>query len=123
MKTEKNFLEKLLSAIVIALFLTSVILVAVPIVKAQATGQNEEIHGQSPSQSGWIGPTNNADPTTGQPANYTVVPIAYLSASPNPVGVNQTLLVNMWITFPSGEGKFMNGYNVGYTRPDGTKAM
>jgi hypothetical protein len=30
------------------------------------------------------------------------------------------LLVNMWITFPAGEGKFMSYYTVTITKPDGT---
>ena len=110
--------NKILSAIVITLFIASIVFIAAP-VKAQAL---DEIHGQSPSQNGWIGSTTNKDPTTGLPANYTVYPIAYISASPNPIGQGQLLLVNMWITFPSGEGKFMNGYSVAIVRPDGTKA-
>jgi hypothetical protein len=106
---------KLISTIVIVLFLASVVLVAMPPVKAALT-----ITSQSPAQTGYVGPTSNADPTTGKVANYTVIPIAYISASPNPIGVGQTLLVNMWITFPSGEGKFMNGYSVKVTEPSGT---
>lgn len=114
--------KKLVSAVIISLFLLSIVVAVAPLtVKAQSS-TDTEVHGTSPSQSGWIGSTVNKDPVTGQPANYTVVPIAYISASPNPVGVNQTLLVNMWITFPSGEGKFMNGYSVAITKPDGSTA-
>ncbi len=75
--------------------------------------------GKAPAEVGWVGPITNADPTTGKAANYTISDLAFLSVSPNPIGVNQMLLVNVWITFPSGEGKFMNGYTVSITKPDG----
>jgi len=50
--------NKILSAIVITLFIASIVFIAAP-VKAQAL---DEIHGQSPSQNGWIGSTTNKDP-------------------------------------------------------------
>jgi len=108
-----------LIVIVSILLMASMVLGFIPVHAQQATG-TETTHGETPSTNGYIGPITNADPITGQPANYTVNPIAFLSVSPNPIGVNQMLLVNMWITFPSGEGKFMNGYLVTINHPDGT---
>jgi len=104
--------NKIISAIVIALFVASM-LVAVAPVKAQ----DEGVHGGAPTQTGYIGPTTIP---AGQTADYTIYPLTFLSVSPNPIGVGQMALVNMWITFPSGEGKFMNGYSVVITKPDGT---
>ena len=104
--------NKIISAIVIALFVTSM-LVAVAPVKAQ----DEGVHGGAPTQTGYVGPTTIP---AGQTADFTIYPLTFLSVSPNPIGVGQMALVNMWITFPSGEGKFMNGYSVVITKPDGT---
>ncbi len=107
-----NTTKTKLSAIVIALFVTSM-LVAVTPVKAQ----DEGVHGGAPTQTGYVGPTTIP---AGQTADFTINPLCFLSVSPNPIGVGQMALVNMWITFPSGEGKFMNGYSVIITKPDGT---
>ena len=79
--------------------------------------QEEGVHGGAPTQAGYVGPTTIP---AGQTADFTIYPMCFLSVSPNPIGVGQMALVNMWITFPSGEGKFMNGYSVIITKPDGT---
>jgi hypothetical protein len=104
--------NKIISAIVIALFVTSMLVAVMP-VKAQ----DEGVHGGAPPQTGYVGPTTIP---SGQTADFTIYPLCFLSVSPNPIGVGQMALVNMWITFPSGEGKFMNGYSVIITKPDGT---
>ena len=114
--TSKSF------AVLVSVILIASMLFALGSLSAQSTQftGTETTHGGSPSQTGYIGPTTDKDPTTGLAANYTVLPIAFLSCSPNPVGAGQILLVNMWITFPAGEGKFMNGYTVTVKHPDGT---
>jgi hypothetical protein len=100
----------LASVILLALLMTS-IYAALP-VKAQEV----DTHGGPPG-GGYEGPTTIP---AGQTADFTIQDLAFLSVSPNPIGVGQTALVNMWITFPSGEGKYMTGYKVTITRPDGT---
>jgi hypothetical protein len=112
---DKNVLRKLASAVIIALFLCSVVVVVLP-VKAQDEVVIEGAHGGTPTQTGYVGPTT---PPSGVTPDFTIYPLAFLSVSPNPIGVGQEALVNMWITFPSGEGKFMNGYTVTITKPDG----
>jgi hypothetical protein len=52
---------------------------------------------------------------------YTVSPTAYLSFTPNPIGVGQTLLVNMWTTSPPAANRYLAGFTVAFTKPDGTK--
>ncbi|HEX9861740.1 MAG TPA: PQQ-binding-like beta-propeller repeat protein [Candidatus Bathyarchaeia archaeon] len=47
--------------------------------------------------------------------------IAYLSFRPNPIGLGQTLLVNIWITPSTARGNVVHGYEVTFTRPDGSK--
>jgi hypothetical protein len=54
----------------------------------------------------------------GKTAEFTINSLAFLSAAPGRIGVGQDLLVNMWITFPSGEGKYMNHFKVVITDPD-----
>ena len=52
---------------------------------------------------------------------YTIIePKAYLSFSPNPIGLNQVLLVNMWLTSPCAANRYSAGYTVSIIKPDGT---
>ena len=102
----------MLTALISMVFIVSIAISSVP-VQAQ-----ELAHGQAPSQTGYIGPTT---PPTGATVDWTIHPIPFLSVSPNPIGIGQLLLVNVWITTPSGEGKFMNGYTVNITKPDGNQ--
>jgi len=52
---------------------------------------------------------------------YTIIyPKAYLSFSPNPIGLNQMLLVNMWLTSPCDANRYGAGYTVSIIKPDGT---
>jgi outer membrane protein assembly factor BamB len=49
-----------------------------------------------------------------------VVTHAYLSFRPNPVGVNQQILVNVWTTPAVDLYRYQTGYTVTITKPDGT---
>jgi len=51
----------------------------------------------------------------------TVDVIAYLSFRPNPVGVGQTILVNIWVTPPLNPMRFHQDYTVTITDPDGNE--
>jgi hypothetical protein len=54
-----------------------------------------------------------------QPTGYNDT-FTYLSVRPNPVGVNQPLLINFWITPPMPQpGIVAKGYTVEITHPDG----
>lgn len=107
---KKMLKTKILALIVAILITTSIAAMAAP-VKAQV-----QAHGGQPTV-GFEGPT--AIPA-GETADYTIKSQAFLSVSPNPIGVNQEVLVNVWTTFPSGEGKYQVGYVVHITKPDGT---
>jgi hypothetical protein len=89
----------------ILFLLSSIAIIAMP-VKAQ---QN-----QDPNTAG--GPL----PSGVTPA-YTYQDTVYLSFSPNPIGVGQTLLVNVFIIPPIGANRAHTGYTVTFTKPDGTK--
>ena len=46
---------------------------------------------------------------------------AFLSFTPNPIGVGQTLLVNMWLNPALQVSRYHTDYTVTITKPDGTK--
>ena len=46
-----------------------------------------------------------------------------LAVSPNPIGINQQLLVNMWINPPVTNARFLTGFMVTLTKPDGTTEL
>src|SRR5665647_638189 len=46
--------------------------------------------------------------------------IAHLSFRPNPIGINQPLLVNMWMQPPTHVSRYFTGLTVTLTKPDGT---
>ena len=45
---------------------------------------------------------------------------AFLSFRPNPVGVGQTILVNMWLNPATHASRYLSDYKVTITKPDGT---
>ncbi|MEM2703019.1 MAG: PQQ-binding-like beta-propeller repeat protein [Candidatus Bathyarchaeia archaeon] len=51
----------------------------------------------------------------------TIYPVAYLSFRPNPIGVNQTLLVNVWVSPSCPWGLKLRNYTVEFTKPDNSK--
>jgi len=55
----------------------------------------------------------------GQKVAFTIETQAFLSVAPDPIGVGQELLINVWTTFAPGEGKYMNDFKVVITDPDG----
>ena len=62
-----------------------------------------------------VKPSNGTSITFGDPDL-----IAYLSISPNPIGVGQTVLVNVWMTVAPAAERQLQHYTVTFTKPDGT---
>ncbi len=87
------------------LFITSSVLVISTLqpVEAQLAGQSS---GPLPS---------------GVTANYTVKVTPYLSFRPNPVGLGQTFLVNVWTSPAPGVNRLWLDLKVTITKPDGTQ--
>ncbi len=52
--------------------------------------------------------------------NATVSTKAFLSFRPNPVGVGQTILVNLWTTPAPGANRLHKDYTITITNPNGT---
>jgi hypothetical protein len=101
-----NIKTKLAIALAVALLMTSFTLVAVQ-VHAQA-------HGGTP------GVVTGGPLPAGVTPEFTCQSGAYLSFSPNPIGVGQTLLVNCWTIPASGANRAHTGYTITITKPDGT---
>lgn len=47
--------------------------------------------------------------------------LAYISVNPNPIGKDQSLLVNLWLTPSIPSGPVFEDFTVTFTKPDGTK--
>ncbi|MEM2099535.1 MAG: PQQ-binding-like beta-propeller repeat protein [Candidatus Bathyarchaeia archaeon] len=88
----------------------SMLLFVIP-VKAQETA-----HGGHPSTATW-----STTIPAGVTVEYSIKSHAYLSFTPNPIGLGQELLVNMWLTPPSAENKYCAGYKVTIVKPDGSQ--
>ncbi len=56
---------------------------------------------------------------TGITPDVTVKATAYLSFRPNPVGVNQTFLVNVWLTPASHAARYFTDYEITIMKPNG----
>ena len=116
--TFKSLKLKSFAFIVITLMIISATIATVTIipVKAQVT---------SPPTGVTIGPPQL--PYAGGPVPAGVTPslniptIAYLSFSPNPIGVGQQLLVNLWTQPALDVERAHTGYTVVITKPDGSK--
>jgi hypothetical protein len=52
--------------------------------------------------------------------DVTIVSDVYLSVRPNPVGVGQTILVNVWLDPGPSYARFLSDYKVTLTKPDGS---
>ncbi len=58
---------------------------------------------------------------SGVTADVTLESIAHMSFRPNPVGVGQPILFNLWMQPPLHGSRYFKGYTVTFTKPDGTK--
>jgi len=95
------------SIIAIVLLMASITLMASP-ATAQTNLTNLRDGGSVPLSSG-VTPDVSYDT------------VAHMSFRPNPIGVGQPLLVNMWLQPPIHVSRFFRGYTVTLTKPDGTK--
>ena len=114
MTTFKNR-SKTCATIIIVLLMASITLTALPALAQTEPGYQ---HG-NPAEGTGSG-ISGALPT-GVTPSVTVDTAAWLSFSPNPIGVGQPLLVNMWTTSPVSPMRFHQGYKVTITKPDGTQ--
>jgi hypothetical protein len=106
----KKLKNKTMAIIAIILMLT--IVAATPL-SSPANAKVET--GGAPQLTAW--------PTTvpqGVTPNTTIATTAFISISPNPIGVNQTVLINLWLEPPVAYNRYFSGYTVTITKPNNT---
>ncbi len=106
------FLNKksLIAIIFSALLMASALLTTIPI-----QAQEDQPHGAPGLAEYPIAPPQGVTP------NVTLETIPYLSIRPNPVGLGQPFLVNIWLQPPLHVARqFTNSFEVTITKPDGT---
>lgn len=99
------------TAIVLVLLMTSVMLFAIAPSPANAQLQTAG----APTYTAW--PTSIP---SGKTASVTIATEAFMSVTPSPIGVGQTVLINLWLEPPSHYTRFFSGFTVSVTKPDGT---
>jgi hypothetical protein len=108
MKLLKNK-SKTTTLLVIALLLASLTLLTM---SAEA---QEGVHGGSPQT-----PVTGGPIPVGVTPSLTIQTIPYLSFSPNPIGIGQPVLVNIWVQPATVVNRAHTGYTVTIAKPDGT---
>ncbi len=108
------------AVIAIIVLMASIMLTALP-VQAQ-----DEPHGGSsgtltppPGVTNWHDGSSAPLPA-GVTADLTLDSIAHMSFRPNPVGLGQPILVNLWMQPPIHVSHYFKDYTVTFTKPDGT---
>ena len=103
------------------LLLAILALVAVPIQPSQAQSGGHGVVGEIGTTSSSIYGYPHLGPLPpGETPFTTIDTIAFVSVNPNPIGVNQQVLVNVWITPGSPNWIYMQGFTVTVQMPDGS---
>ncbi len=76
---------------------------------------------QAQAHGGTTGTVTGGPLPSGVTPAVTMEGRVFLSFSPNPIGVGQTMLVNLWSIPAPGANRAHTGYTVTFTKPDGTK--
>ena len=106
-------ISKTKTAVTIALVL---LMASATLMMLPTNAQEEVSHGGAPS-----GAANGSVPLpAGVTPDMVVTPTAYLSFRPNPVGIGQIILVNIWLTDGPSQVRYFAGYKVTITKPDAT---
>ncbi len=111
--------NKCLSLIIIAILMASITAFAGAMIPVQAQATPNIPSGVTLGTP--IVPTTGGPVPTGVTPQVTVTTIPYLSFSPNPIGVGQSELVNVWTQPALQVNRGHTGYTVVITNPDGSK--
>ncbi len=104
--------NKIQSVSIVILLIASAILIVAPQTVQAATA---EITGGAPVLPEW-----GTEVPDGVIPSVTVETTAFMSVTPNPVGVGQTVLVNLWLEPATHYSRYHSGFTVTITKPDGT---
>jgi hypothetical protein len=110
------------AAITIALLMASVALIAMPVQPIKAQEETQVIHIGTTATDTWGLPKLGPLPP-GVTPDYSLDTFAYLSFRPNPIGVGQSLLVNIWTQPGVHHAFYMCDYKVTMQKPDGTQVV
>ncbi len=105
---------KLTSIIVLVLLMASITLTATSVQAFPATGY------YTPNQLTNIQSGGGIRLPAGVTPDFQFVEGAYISVRPNPIGVGQTILVNLWVVPGPSYTRYFTDYKVTITKPDGT---
>ncbi len=101
-----------------AIALTALILIIASMLMAQsAIAQTTLPPGVTPTN---LQGSGSVPLPSGVTADITLDTISALSFTPNPRGIGQPLLVNIWIHPATHGSRYLSGYTVTFTKPDGT---
>jgi hypothetical protein len=116
MQISKN---KITVAILAFLMLASIAMIAAPQVKASDSGF-QGWHGTTDQDfKDWPKTPDLGPLPDGVTPDYTIESKAYMSISPNPIGVGQMWLVNLWTSPGDYHAFYMQGYSVEIKKPNG----
>ena len=99
----------------LALLITAVLVISIAGMIEQPVKAQEGVTIGTPQQTFTGGPV-----PAGITPSTSIDTIAYMSFSPNPIGVGQQLLVNLWVQPATSVARAHTGYSVVITKPDGT---
>lgn len=111
MKTITKNIAKTTTTLLVILMIASVMLMTNFSVKAQGEGS----HGGAP------GEITGGPKPSGVTPDVTLDTVPFISFRPNPVGIGQPFLVNIWVQPPLHVDRAHTGCTVTITKPDGTK--
>ena len=119
---QNSIKTRMSTAVVLVLLIASAMLLAIPVL-----AQDETPHGGTgggvaplPGITNWHDGSSMPLPT-GVTPDATFATVSHLSFRPNPIGLGQPLLVNIWLQPPiQVTHYFKNAYSVTFTKPDGT---
>ncbi len=86
-----------------------------------ATGGTPTVQGYYNTAGQYVSAIGGPLPS-GVTPQITIPTLAFLSASPDPIGVGQTVLINIWTTPGIDVERYRTGYTVTITNPAGTKS-
>jgi len=97
---------------------TSAIIALILLMASAILTTNTQVNAQLTTEQPVSGPL-----TSGTTTNVTVKTNAYLSFRPNPIGLNQIFLVNLWVTPACGSQRKFLDFTVTITKPDNTQEV
>ncbi len=99
----------------LAIIIMAILMISTATMMMKVNAQDEGVHGGSPNT-----PVTGGPLPAGVTADSTITTIPYLSFAPNPIGLGQELLVNIWVQPATVVNRAHTGYTVVITKPDGT---